>query len=120
MVYDVLYDPSDGMEQCGRRRGGRHGRGGPAHGATVAHAVDGQPRPDQQRETASEAAPKPSKPKKWSRSMARFPPQDTGGAWDGAVAQPAAHLYEAGNHPSPRMMEEEAGKSVASTDIPWR
>jgi hypothetical protein len=30
-AYDVLYDP-----RCGR----------PAHGATVAHAVDGQPHPD--------------------------------------------------------------------------
>jgi hypothetical protein len=39
------------------------------------------------------------------------------GARDGAVAQPTVHLHEAGEHPSPRMLEEEAGRSVASTDI---
>jgi hypothetical protein len=42
------------------------------------------------------------------------------GARDGPVAQPAVHLHKAGDHPSPRMLEEEAGRSVASTDIPWR
>jgi hypothetical protein len=42
------------------------------------------------------------------------------GMRDGAVAQPAVHLHEAGEHPSPRMLEEEAGRSVASTDIPRR
>jgi hypothetical protein len=47
-------------------------------------------------------------------------PKILGGEWDGAVAQPATHLHEAGNHPSPRMLEEEAGKNVASTDIPWK
>jgi hypothetical protein len=39
------------------------------------------------------------------------------GMRDGAAAQPAVHLHEAGKHPSPRMLEEEAGRSVASTDI---
>jgi hypothetical protein len=33
--------------RCGRWRGRSRGCGGPAHGATVARAVDGQPRPDQ-------------------------------------------------------------------------
>jgi hypothetical protein len=42
------------------------------------------------------------------------------GAWDGAMEQPAVHLHEAGDHPSPRMLEEEAGRSVASMDIPRR
>jgi hypothetical protein len=41
-AFDVLYDP-----QCGRRRGRSHGCGRPAHGATVARAVDGQPCPAQ-------------------------------------------------------------------------
>jgi hypothetical protein len=35
------------IPRCGRRRGKGRGRCRPAHGATVAHAVDGQPRPDQ-------------------------------------------------------------------------
>jgi hypothetical protein len=47
-------------------------------------------------------------------------PKDLGGARDGAVAQPAVHLHKAGEHPSPRMLEEEAGRTVASTDIPRR
>jgi hypothetical protein len=42
------------------------------------------------------------------------------GVRDGAVAQPAVHLHEAGGHPSPRMLEEEVGRSVASMDIPRR
>jgi hypothetical protein len=33
--------------QYGQRRGRSRGCGGPAHGATVARAVDGQSRPDQ-------------------------------------------------------------------------
>jgi hypothetical protein len=33
--------------RCGRRRGRSLGCGGPTHGATIARAVDGQPRPDQ-------------------------------------------------------------------------
>jgi hypothetical protein len=41
-VYDVLYDP-----RYGRRCGRSCGCGEPAHGATVARAVDGQPRPNQ-------------------------------------------------------------------------
>jgi hypothetical protein len=44
-------------------------------------------------------------------------PKEVGGARDGAAAQPAIHLHEAGKHPSPQMLEEEAGRSVASTDI---
>jgi hypothetical protein len=52
--------------------------------------------------------------------MALFPPQKSWGARDGAVAQPAVHHHEAGNHPPPRMLEEEAGRSVASMDIPRR
>jgi hypothetical protein len=47
-------------------------------------------------------------------------PKELGGARDRAVAQPAVHLHEAGEHPSPRMLEEEAGRSVATTDILWR
>jgi hypothetical protein len=47
-------------------------------------------------------------------------PQRVGGARDGVVAQPAVHLHKAGEHPSPRMLEEEAGRSVASRDIPRR
>jgi hypothetical protein len=104
----------------GRWRKGRCGCSGPAHGATVARAVDGQPRSAWRQEAALEAAPKPSKPKRWSRNTARFPPQRVGGARDGAVAQPAVHLHKAGEHPFPRMLEEEAGRSVASTDIPRR
>jgi hypothetical protein len=42
-----------------------------------------------------EAAPKPSKPKRWSHSMARFPPQGVGGARDGAAAHPVVHLHDA-------------------------
>jgi hypothetical protein len=41
-AYDVLYGPP--VRPVGR---GSHGCGKPAHGATVARAVDGQPRPDQ-------------------------------------------------------------------------
>jgi hypothetical protein len=41
-AYDVLYDP-----RCSRRRRRSRGCGRPAHGTTVARAVDGQPRPDQ-------------------------------------------------------------------------
>jgi hypothetical protein len=47
-------------------------------------------------------------------------PKELGDARDGAVAQPAVHLHEAGDHLSPRMLEEEAGRSAASTDIPRR
>jgi hypothetical protein len=39
-AYGVLYDPP--VRPAGRRS---CGCGGPAHGTTVAHAVDGQPRP---------------------------------------------------------------------------
>jgi hypothetical protein len=42
------------------------------------------------------------------------------GARDGAAAQSVVHLHEAGEHPSPRMLEEEAGRSVSPTDILWR
>jgi hypothetical protein len=42
VAYDVLYRP-----RCGRRRRRSRGCGGPAHGATVARAVDGQPCPSQ-------------------------------------------------------------------------
>jgi hypothetical protein len=41
-AYDVLYDPP--VRAAGRRS---RGCGGPAHGATIARAVDGQPHPDQ-------------------------------------------------------------------------
>jgi hypothetical protein len=41
-AYDVLCDP-----RCGRRRGKGRGHGRPAHGATVARAVDEQPHPNQ-------------------------------------------------------------------------
>jgi hypothetical protein len=101
----------------GRRRRGRCGYGGPAHGATVARAVDGQPRSAWQREEALEAALKPSKPKDGAAARLASHPKEVGGARDGAAAQPAIHLHEAGKHPSPRMLEEEAGRSVASTDI---
>jgi hypothetical protein len=40
-------NPRAMSEQCGRRRERRRGCGGPAHGVTVARAMDGQPRPDQ-------------------------------------------------------------------------
>jgi hypothetical protein len=43
-----------------------------------------------------------------------------GCARDGAAAHPVVHLHEAAEHPSPRMLEEEAGRSIASTDILWR
>jgi hypothetical protein len=42
-------------------------------------------------------------------------PKILGGVRDGAVAQPAAHLHEAGNHPSPQMQEEEAERASP----PW-
>jgi hypothetical protein len=74
MAYAVLYDPPAASEQCGRRRKGCHGCGGPAHDATVARAMDGQPRPAWRREAALEAAPKPSKPKRWIRNIARVTP----------------------------------------------
>jgi hypothetical protein len=51
-AYDVLYDPRAASEQCDRRRRGCHGCGRPAHGATVARAVDGQPRPAWRRKAA--------------------------------------------------------------------
>jgi hypothetical protein len=41
-TYDILYDPP--VRPAGRRS---RGCGRPAHGATVARAVDGQPRPGQ-------------------------------------------------------------------------
>jgi hypothetical protein len=41
-AYDVLYRP-----RCGRQRGRSRGCGGPAHGATVARTMDGQPRHNQ-------------------------------------------------------------------------
>jgi hypothetical protein len=110
----------DSVDCDGRWRRGHCGCGGPTHGATVARAVDGQPCSAWRQEAALRAAPKPSKPKRWSRSMARFPPQRVGGARDGTVAQPTVHLHKAGEHPSPRMLEEEAGRSVTSTDIPRR
>jgi hypothetical protein len=44
-VYNVLYNPRAASEQHSRWRRGSYGCGGPAHGATVARAVDGQPRP---------------------------------------------------------------------------
>jgi hypothetical protein len=78
MAYDALYDPPGGVR-------------------AVRSAVQGMPRmwristrcdhrpcggrtatPAWRREAASEAAPKPSKPKRWSRSTARFPPQRVG------------------------------------------
>jgi hypothetical protein len=43
----LVQPPGATSEQYDRRRGRRHGCGGPAHGATVARAVDGQPRPNQ-------------------------------------------------------------------------
>jgi hypothetical protein len=45
-----------------------------------------------------------------------LPTPKSWGTRDGAVAQPAIHLHEAGEYPSPRMLEEEAGRSVAPTD----
>jgi hypothetical protein len=62
----------------GQRCRGCSGCGGPAHGATVARAVDGQPRSAWRREAALEVAPKPSKPKRWNPSTACFPPQRVG------------------------------------------
>jgi hypothetical protein len=41
-AYNALYGP-----QYGQRRGRSRGCGRPTHDVTVAHAVDGQPRPDQ-------------------------------------------------------------------------
>jgi hypothetical protein len=78
MAYNVLYDPRATSERRGRRRRGRHGCGGPAHSTTVARAVDRQPRPAWRQKAALEAAPKPSKPKRWSCSTTRFPPQRVG------------------------------------------
>jgi hypothetical protein len=46
-----------------------------------------------------------------------LPTPKSWGVKDGAAAQLAVHLHEAGEHPSPRMLEEEAGRSVAPTDI---
>jgi hypothetical protein len=60
---DVLYDPLGGVGAVRRLCRERHGCSRPAHGATVAHAVDGQPCPAWRREAALEAAPKPSKPR---------------------------------------------------------
>jgi hypothetical protein len=67
-----------------------------------------------------EGGTKAIKAKEMEPQHARFPPHRVGGPRDGVVAQPAVHLHEAGDHPSPRMLEEEAGRSVASTDIPRR
>ena len=58
--------------------------------------------------------------KKMEPQHGSLPTPKSWGARDGAVAQPAVHLHKAGEHPSPRMLEEEAGRSVTSTDIPWR
>jgi hypothetical protein len=49
-----------------------------------------------------------------------LPTTKSWGVRDGAVAQPAVHLHEAGDHPSLQMLEEEAGRNVASTNIPRR
>jgi hypothetical protein len=46
-----------------------------------------------------------------------LPTQRVGGARDGAVAQSVVHLHKAGEHPSPRMLDEEAGRRVAPADI---
>jgi hypothetical protein len=46
--------------------------------ATVPHTEDGQPRSAWRQEASLKAAPKPSKPNRWSRSTARFPPQRVG------------------------------------------
>jgi hypothetical protein len=58
---DVLYDPLGGVGAV------RHGCGRPAHGATVARAMDGQPRLAWWWEAALEAAPKPSRPRSETR-----------------------------------------------------
>jgi hypothetical protein len=55
VAYDVLYVPPP-PPRCGRRRRTSHGHGGPAHGATVASAVDGLPHPDR---AASGSSPPP-------------------------------------------------------------
>jgi hypothetical protein len=119
-AYDVLYAPRAALEQCGRWCRGRYGCGGPAHGATVARAVDGQPCPAWRREAALEAAPKPSKPKRWSRSTARFPPQRVGARGMEPWLSPLSTFTRPVIILPPRMLEEEAGRSVASMDIPWR
>jgi hypothetical protein len=43
-------------------------------------------------------------------------PKELGGTRDGVAAQPAVHRHEASKHRSPRMLEEEARRSVASID----
>jgi hypothetical protein len=120
IVYDVLYDPSDGV-------------------GTVRPAVRGTPRtwrtcargdrrpcggrtatPRSAAGDSVEGGTKAIKAKEMEPQHGSLPTPRYWGVWNGAVAQPAAHLYEAGNHPYPRMLEEEAGKSVASTDIPRR
>jgi hypothetical protein len=63
-AYGILYDPLSSVGAVRPAGRGHLGYGGPAHSATVAHAVDRQPRPAWRREAVLEAAPKPSKPKR--------------------------------------------------------
>jgi hypothetical protein len=58
---DVLYGPLGSVGAV------HHRYGRPAHGVTIARAVDEQTRPAWQRQAALEAAPKPSKPRSQTR-----------------------------------------------------
>jgi hypothetical protein len=89
--------------RCGRRRGRSRGCGGPAHDATVAHTVDGQPCPDQTAggsvgggvEAIQAGEPGTRRPATPAVGRSRVPE--------------VRLLRKAGEHPSPQMLEEEAG-----------
>jgi hypothetical protein len=119
-VYDVLYDPPGGggavrpvaqgtprmWRTCARRD--HHPCGGRT---TTPHLAAGG---------SVGGGTKANKAKKMEPHHGSLPTPKSWGVRDRVVAQLAVHLDEAGDHPSPRMLEEEAGRSVASMDIPWR
>jgi hypothetical protein len=89
-VYDVLYDP-----RGGRRRRRSRGCGRPAHDATVARAVDGQPRPVQAAGGSTGGSTKATQAEEpGTRQLT--------GASDGRPLVPGVRLLrKAGERPSP-------------------
>jgi hypothetical protein len=98
-AYDILYDP-----QCDRRRGRSRGCARPTHGATVTHAVDGQPRPVQAAGGSAGGGTKAAQaeePDTWQLTA----PQTAGPTYP-----EFASFARLANALLPRMLEEEAGR----------